>query len=290
MARRKRPVKRAAASAPDNFEPPIRAGLAVPGAVVHQRSLAKTEAERLTEILEPRIAGHLLVYREVVDTLATAHREIGETMDFDFQGRTRWASVWEMSGRCLGLSNCMLAQLEAGFASEVVPTMRSIHEACQLLTVVSGPGEEALLRRWLDDERYISAQQARAAERRIAKPFIQEMAARGIELKGDQFLLGREVYDMLSKPAHNMRGGFLESVSKSQRLFAYGPHPDPIQRAVHVEFGGQKIEEVALRLGGSLASRFLGRTFYVGTVEPLVASVKAVRNMMPVDPPSVRRL
>jgi hypothetical protein len=279
-----------AASTQENFESPIRAGLAVSDPIVHERTAVRTEADRLAGILEPRIAGHLLVYRDVIDTLTTAHREIGETMDFDFQGRTRWTAVWEMSGRCLGLSNCMLVQLEAGFASEVVPTMRSIHEACQLLTVMSGPGEETLLLRWLDDERYIGAQTARAAERRIAKPFIQVLAAQGIVLKGDQFLLGCEVYDLLSKAAHNMRGGFLESVSKSQRLFAYGPHPDPIQRAVHVEFGGQQVEEVALRLGGSLASRFLGPRFYTDTVEPLVASVKAVRQMMPVDPVSVRSL
>jgi hypothetical protein len=47
---------------------------------------------------------------------------------------------------------------------------------------------------------------------------------------------------------------------------------------------------VALRVGGSLATRFLGRTFYADTVEPLLASVKAVRTTMPVDPVSVRRL
>jgi hypothetical protein len=290
MAKRKPEDSQAPASSHENFEPPIRAGLTIPDSVIDQRRLGEAEAKRLAEILEPRIADHLLVYREVVDTLASVHQEIGETMDFGFQCRTRWAAVWELAGRCLGLSNCMLVQLQGGFASEVVPTMRSMHEAGQLLTVVTGPGEEGLLRRWLNDERYIKAQQARAAEGRIAKPFIRELATQGIEVKGDQFLLGRDVYNMLSKPAHNMRGGFLESVSKSQRLFAYGPHPDLVQRAVHVEFGGQQIQEVALRVGGSLATRFLGRTFYADTVEPLLASVKAVRTTMPVDPVSVRRL
>jgi hypothetical protein len=168
--------------------------------------------------------------------------------------------------------------------------MRAIHEAGQLLTVMAGPGEEDLLRQWLDDKRYISAQRARAAEMRIAEPFVKAMAKQGIKLAGDQFLLSAEVYDVLSKPAHNMRGGFTESVSEGQRRFVYGPHPDPIQRAVHVEFGGQQIEEVMLRVGGSFSARFLGSEFYSGTIEPLAKGLKAVRSTMPLDPVSVRGL
>lgn len=240
--------------------------------------------------MQPRIDGHLHTYRIVLDALIDAHRNIGETIEFGLQERTRWTAVWEMSGRCLSLTNCLLPQLAAGFASETVPTMRAIHEAVQILTVVTGPGEERLLRRWLDDEAYISAQQAREAENRLLAPYLKVLAEQGIKPNADQFLLGKQVYDTLSKPAHNMRIGFLESVSAPLKQFSYGSHPDPIQRAVHVEFGGQHVEEVMLVVGMALSTRFLGASFYAETIHPLQASLHAVRAAMPLDPRSVRGL
>jgi hypothetical protein len=254
------------------------------------REGAEAEARRLNGILDPRIAGHLLVYEQTLAELVRVHREIGETMEFGLGERTRWAAIWELGGRCIGLCNCLLVQARGGFASEMVPTMRAVHEAAQLLTVMSGPGEESLLVRWLDDIGYISAQQARAAERRIERPFVEEMKKRGTPLPGDQFDLGAQVYDTLSKPAHNMRVGFLESVSREQRLFSYGPHPDPIQRAVHVEFVGQQVEEVTLRFGGAFASRFLGGHFYRDVIERRLAEIRAVRETIPIDPRTVRSL
>lgn len=290
MAKRSRKRKpRVLLTLTDDFEPSIKRGLTPSVEVVNARAEADAEGETLAEILEPRIEGHLFTYQLVLDTLAEVHRGIGDTMDFGLQERTRWTAIWEMSGWCIGLCNCMLTQLRAGFASETVPTMRSIHEASQLLTVVTGPGEETLLRSWLDGS-YINAQKTRAAEKRIAEPWFRLMAARGIQARGDQYFLGKKVYDALSEPAHNMRGGFLESVSEQLKRFAYGPHPDPVQRAVHVEFGGQQIEEVTMRVGSALTLHFLGPDFYRNTIRDLLASIKAIRETMPVDPVSVRNL
>lgn len=275
--------------ATEDFEPDIRPGIELPPEVLEAREAAKRLYERMEHVLQPRIDGHLVAYRIVLDDLLEAHRYIGDTMDFGLGARTRWTAVWEMSGRCLGLCNAALSLLSDGFASETVPTFRSIHEAGQLLTVLAGPGEERLLRRWLDDT-YIGAAQARAAEARINRPTVQALKKQGTELKGDQQDLGSQVYNIMSKPAHNMRIGFAESRSVPTRRFSYGRHPDAGHRAVHVEYGGQLLEEVTLRIGSAFASRFLGRYFYAETIKRLLLSIRAVRDEMPIDPRTVNRL
>jgi hypothetical protein len=127
--------------------------------------------------IQPRIDGHLVTYDGVLDELAQAHALIADTMDFGFRGQTRWAAVWELSGRCIALSRCAMAQLRAGFASETVPTLRSIHEATGLLSLVRGPGQTKLLRRWLNDEE-LGAQKVRSAVNQLEKPMLAEMRER----------------------------------------------------------------------------------------------------------------
>jgi hypothetical protein len=289
--RRRRPPRQAQVAAPaTDLEPPIRKLEALPSEIVLLRAESKRRNDELAKVLTPRIEGHLLTFRTIIDELIAAHQRIADTMEFGIDGHTRWTAVWEMSGRCLGLCNALLVQLREGFASEVVPTLRSIHEAAQLVTVLAGPGEQTLLRTWLENRTYLSAQRVRAAEARIEQPAVELLKKQGIRLAGDQQDLGQQVYGILSKPAHNMRIGFAESVTRPLRQFSYGPHPYPVQRAVHVEFGGQAIEDVALRVGRALAIRFLGRDFYNETVKPLLASLHAIRDEMPIDPPTVRRL
>jgi len=231
-----------------DLEPSIDQLDGVPREIARLRDASDRRNNELAEILTPRIEGQLLTLRTIIEELIAAHRRIGDTMDFGIEDDTRWTAVWEMSGRCLGLCNALLIQLREGFASEMVPTLRAIHEAGQLLTVLAGPGEEKLLRTWLEDNTYISASKARAAEARIAKPALELLKKEGITSVGDQAALGQKGYDLLSKPAQNMRIGFAESIARGPRQFSYGPHPSPIQRAIHVGFGSQLIEEVAMRV------------------------------------------
>jgi hypothetical protein len=51
-----------------------------------------------------------------------------------------------------------------------------------------------------------------------------------------------ELYDMVSKPAHNISGGFSETVSADLREFTYGPHPNAEVRAHHVNYVEQVVE------------------------------------------------
>lgn len=270
------------------LEPALRALAELPTSATRARTEAASESDRLERILRPRIDGHLLAYEGVLAELVQHHRSVGETIAFGMGDKNRWTAVWEMSGRCLGLCGALLVQLRAGYASETVPTMRCIHEAAQLASVLNGPGEERMLRRWLADE-YLGAQQVREAERRIQRRFREQLAAFGIPV-GEDFSAAREIYDILSKPAHNVRIGFAESLSVPQLLFVCGPHPYPIQRAVHVCFGGLLLVEVAQRIGLIFAVRFLGNGFYSETIVPIVDSINVLHAAMPIDPQSVRRL
>jgi hypothetical protein len=182
-----------------------------------------------------------------------------------------------------------MVQLRAGFASETAATLRSIHEATNLLTLMQGPGEETLLRRWLDGE-HIGAQTVRGAVNRIQRPMFAALRAAGVNVRGNQHELTTGVYRLQSQAAHNTRIGFLESVSSDLRSYAYGPHPDAVTRAIHVEYGGQLLEEVVLVVGSALATRFLGADFYRDTIKPLVERIEAIRKTMPIDPPTVHRL
>jgi hypothetical protein len=273
----------------EDFEPPVIAPVDVAGAVAQARLAAADQRARLNEMIQPRIDGHLLVYDEILNELVEAHRNVADTMDFGFRGRTRWAAVWELSGRCIALSRCVMTQLRAGFASETVATLRSIHEAVNLLTLVRGPGEEPLLRRWLDGGQ-IGAQKVRETVHRLQRPITAELRGAGVNVRGNQHELTAGVYERLSNVAHNTRLGFLESVSSELRSYAYGPHPDPVTRAVHVEYGGQLLEEVVLVVGSALATSFLGPAFIRDTIRPMVERLEAIREVMPINPPTVHGL
>jgi hypothetical protein len=275
----------------DQLEPSIRAGLELSDDVKRAREAATEVNERRLAVVQPRIEGHLTTYDMVTTALVDAHQRIAETMDFGLGGGTRWTAVWEMSGRCIALCNCAIAQLRAGFGAEVVPTLRAIHEAGQLLSVLAEPGEWGVLKEWLGDG-YISAAKARAAEERINEPVIAELKRLGIELHGapKPTDLGKQIYDVLSKPAHNMRIALRESFSVPLRLYSYGPHPDPTLRAVNVEYAGQLLEEVVLRVGSALGTRFLGKDWYDETIKPLAAALEAIREEMPLDPRAMNRL
>jgi hypothetical protein len=259
---------------------------AVPPDVVQARLTAAAQRALLEAAIQPRIDGHLLVYDGVLDALANAHARIANTLDFGLGADTRWAAVWEMSGRCIALSRCAMAQLRAGFASETVPTLRSIHEATRLLSLVRGPGETNLLRRWLRAD-HIGAQRVRSAVHRIERPIVAQMRAEGINVDANLYELGQQVYEVLSAPAHNTREGFRESVSTPLRTFAYGPHPDPVTRAVHVDYGGELLEEVLLVVGISLGTTFLGPDYFRDEIQPLQQQLHAIRDQMPVDPETV---
>ena len=68
-----------------------------------------------------------------------------------------------MGGRCLAVSRVLLHDLQGGFASEAVGTLRALHEAVQLLAALAFHLEDDAARRWLAGE-WIRPKEARAIQ------------------------------------------------------------------------------------------------------------------------------
>ena len=95
-----------------------------------------------SDVLQPRINGHLLVFQDVIDRLVHAHREVVEQSDIEIDADTRWSAIWEISGRCLALASLFIAELRLGYTAETAGTIRVIDEAVHLLhAVADGEGD-----------------------------------------------------------------------------------------------------------------------------------------------------
>jgi hypothetical protein len=261
------------------LEPPIRAR-ALNNATIALREVADTQFHDLDAVLQPRIDRHIAVYQEAVDVLVSAHRDLADRTDIDIGANTRWAAVWEMSGRCLAISNVLLHDLRGGFASEAIGTLRALHEASQLLSALSFHEDEEVVRRWLAGE-WIRPREVRAVQSRKQALALERMAAAGVELEGGDIVeLGRQIYSLLSEGSHHQRSVMAESMAPELRRFAYGPHPDPRNRASHVDYAGELLEEVIIIVGDTFAD-LLGRDFYIEEVRPLQQSLARVREEAP---------
>jgi len=170
------------------------------------------------------------------------HKFIGDSTDLEIGADTRWSAIWELSGRCLAICRVVLHDFRGGFTSEAIGSVRTLFEAAELLAAIAYHEEENALRRWLDRE-FIRPKTAREVVGRKEILAKQRMREAGIEPEGRGATeVSYELYDDLSKPAHNMRGGFPEAVSVPLREFTYGPHPNAEVRAHHLNYAEQFIE------------------------------------------------
>src|ERR1700679_349788 len=111
----------------DKFDVPV-----TPGPVANQVRAARQRGGKAnaqnTKILGPRIEAHLLAYEVCLQELGAFHSQIGDHSDLDLEGSSRQVAAWFISGRVIGLLNAGLSLARAGFASEVVPVLRTAHE------------------------------------------------------------------------------------------------------------------------------------------------------------------
>ncbi len=258
-----------------DLEPPVQAR-PLPVDVVRLRQLADAQAAYFDAEFQPRIDAHIAVYQAGVSALIETHQRLADETDLELGADTRWAATWEMSGRCLAISNALLHDLRGGFASEAIGTLRALHEASQLLSALSFHEEEVVVRRWLAGE-YIRPREAREVQGRKQALADERMRAAGIEPEvGDVVELGRDLYSLLSEGSHHQRSVMPESVSIPLRRFAYGPHPDARNRASHVEYAGHLLEEVFMIVGDAFAD-LLGRDYYVHNIRPLIDAMDRIR-------------
>lgn len=223
------------------YEPQVQAR-DLPDEVAALREKVADEHAGLDAKFQALIDAHLDAHAAEVDHVIDLHKSIGDGTDLEIRADTRWSAIWELSGRCLAICRVVLHDLRGGFTSEAIGSVRTLFEGAELLMALAYHDETADLRRWLRGEwvRPKTARKVIEAKEDLAR---ERMREAGVEPEGrGSSLVSYELYDLLSKPAHNMREGFPEQVSVPLREFTYGPHPNAEVRAHHVNYAEQVIE------------------------------------------------
>jgi hypothetical protein len=241
---------------------------------------------RQDTVVAPRIAADLAVCTDAYGELCRFHAGVTDRVDFDLRGYTRPAAIWALAGRCLGVLRAILVQVEAGVCCEVLVTGRGLHEALQLLLVVSLPPEEAILRKWLDDagkHEHATPGLARKANDRLGKKLGELAAAAGSdEVVPDMAAVAGDLYDLLSRAGHNRRQAVLDAVSVPLRRMTVGYDPDPLERALYTSWATTMTSEVVAFVGDAL-DLFIQMDFAAKVVQPLQQRIADVRRSHPLD-------
>lgn len=264
----------------DKFDVPV-----TPGPVAgHVRAARQREGRanaQNTKILAPRIEAHLQGYGICLQELGAFHSQIGDHSDLDLEGNSRQVAAWFISGRVIGLLKAGLSLCRAGFASEVVPILRTAHEATQLLRAVSMHRDANILQDWLQDQ-HIKPSRVRTAEDRNQKHISMEMRDMGFEAPGRTRQFMEALYKDLSEMAHVKRSRILEIASIKCREMPVNGHPSATIRAFYVYLLGIHVMEAVSAVGFALGiSR--GDEVVVRTQATLATLQELVRKI-PIDP------
>lgn len=287
----------------------------LPSAAAVARRQLEQIARELAPTTDRRIDAHLSAASVALDVVDAAQRHIADNTDLELEADTRQLAVWLLIGRLVGLARAAVALLRAGYATEVAPTLRVMHETSRILHTVADRGEVDLLERWLrDGDDYVRPREARGAIDRIrlrtvpsmeeAKELMRQLGHGALVDELDRLSEGAPVdeaahdylasislaiYDGLSRVAHARRSGMTDSLSIARREFVTGPHPDPRMRAVYTEYTGIVIEEALLAIGDGISLAFM-RTYFTEQVFPLVQELAKVRAAHPLDPDQLEGL
>jgi hypothetical protein len=255
----------------------------LPPEVAELREAKAAQEKEQDEHWEPHIQAHIAALADEVDAVIEAHRHLADLTDLDFDADTGWSAIWLLSGRCLAICRVVLHDLRGGFASEAVGTLRSLWEAAMLLAALASSTEDELLRRWLvdDDKGWVRPKEARDAVVRKEARAWTRMEEEGVELPDESVEeAGRDIYDLLSRPAHHRRSGFPESRQVDLRVFAYGPHPSAEVRARQLSYASQFIEVALMVVIGGL-NQLYGGGYTEDALTPMMERLETVREQHP---------
>ena len=225
----------------------------------------------------------------ILDTLEADHQAVADQLDFDLDGDTRYAAVWQLAGRCIGLGRAVVALLRATFCAETLVMARALHECTRLLEALEDVEDgDALLVKWLadNDQAYVRPVEARRAERRAEKRHREDMIASGAHPSGasekSSADLSADLYDHLSWFGHNRRKATRDFVDIAGHTMVRGPHHDPVVVASYVAYAGEAIEEMLLAVGHAL-SRFIGVNYLADRLFPLQNALRSARRDAPLQ-------
>jgi hypothetical protein len=262
-----------------DLEPPVQPR-ELPHEVAVLRAQVAEEHRLLDAALQPNIDARIEVHAQEVERVIDVHRQIAERTDLEIRADTRWSAIWELSGRCLAICRVVLHDLRGGFTSEAIGSLRTLFEAMELLGAVTFHEDDDLLRRWLADE-WIRPRDARLAVGRKEALARERMKEAGVEPpEVGAVEAGGDIYDLLSRPGHNRRGGSPETISLELREFVYGPHPNAERRALHLAYAEQLIETALLIVIDSL-SDIVGREYARNALPAMKERLDRAREQFP---------
>jgi hypothetical protein len=237
--------------------------------------------ERNREILEPLIDAHITAYEAVLDEMVQAHVLVADNTALDLLGPSREAARWLVAGRAIGLARAALDLARLGYASEVLPTIRALHEATRLLDVFTLPGEDALFTKWAEGH-HIKRGEIMRASRRQQEAIRAEMIRAGEKPPAltDSYFHGQ--YGRWSEFAHHRRRHVVDQVSARARIMVVGPHPDWRARAATIDHFGDSLAEL-VSVGGSALSRFLGPSWFYGRFQPSFTALMELKRKVPLS-------
>ena len=258
----------------------------LPQEIVELRKIAVERDAILEKIVQPRVEGMIGICRSLARQLQEWHAGIADRTDLDLTGYSRGAAIWLLSGRSLGLLEVLLVQAEGGIDNEGLIVGRALHEANRILfAFLAAPDEDELVRVWLDDKGkhgYVKQGAARAVNERYEENSNEALIEQGLPPIGSTKSGVEELYDRLSRTAHNRRSSCVSSVWEDGRMMAYGTAPDQLRWASAVEWTASVTVDVANSVGDALRA-FYGQSFFVENVAPLILEVGVVRETLPLS-------
>ena len=251
------------------------------------REAQRKHDELLEQVLRPAVAAHVTACRGALEWAKAQHLRVVEVTDLDPASHTIAAAIWLLAGRCLGLLEALWIQVEGGIDNEALITGRAIHEATQVLFVMTDPESEAQVRVWLADEGkygYVTASAARKAQEAFDVRLAAAMKEMGAEPLDSQAAraISADLYDRMSRTAHNRRSSCLNSYWTDGREMAYGVHDSPLRRAGATAWGQTMTVEVVQVVGDALG-QFYEQGFYFRAVQPVVEGLAEVEANAPIN-------
>jgi hypothetical protein len=237
-------------------------------AIVAARQAADAQAALAGPAIDAYVAEVAASCRTALDALIVQHVFLADHSDLNFNGDTRWAARWRLSGAAIAYANALVDLSERGHVDTALPTSRTLHEALGVLGVVNDDAEQTIVRRWLDDQE-VQPKKARAAAERQAQRVAGDAARQGLDIGVDRVKdMMQQMYGTLSDVSHVRRSGIQSLASPPLRRAIYGRHPDPLHRAKGAASTVLSVEATIIAVGDALAA-FYGGTYYTTIIRPI---------------------
>jgi hypothetical protein len=147
------------------------------------------------------------------------------------------------------------------------------------------------VRLWLDDKGrhgYVKQGMARAIEERYEISLAESMEQAGLSRIPSTKEKTEELYDLMSRTAHNRRSSCVDAVWEPGRQMTYGRSPSAIRRAGYAAWAASMTTEVLNSVGDALRALYSQPEFITERIVPLANGIDAVRQSVPLDEHSIR--